>query len=262
MAEEQSTSILLERISQLDNPRVHFEEPEKHLRQFVWVMRSYFEGSMGPRGSAVIGAIEADELVSSSQLVSMISSDDAPIAEGPLSRTEQHWIPTNRNSSTPDAARIPAVTRFVRPGLQLDARPSAHHLRGGGLYTSTPATVGKGMWELYLNMFPSQMTPRPWCVWAIAVRDDPVIEIASASDWVRFMERFGRKEDDGLVYPVWRDAANDFAGLHVTARAVAAAQGFSFRTRVGLTAAPFWDVEQTIWFRWAFESSHLVRRYE
>jgi hypothetical protein len=64
---------------------------------------------------------------------------------------------------------------------------------------------------------------------------------------------------NGFVYPDWSRASARFAGLHFTIGAIAAAQGFSFDTRLGPTAPGFWDVEQTIWLRWAFASAQLLR---
>jgi hypothetical protein len=62
----------------------------------------------------------------------------------------------------------------------------------------------------------------------------------------------------GLLYPHWPHVAEDFAGVHLTIRAVVACQGFSFRAKRGITAPGYWDLEQTLWLRWAFVSKSLV----
>ena len=40
--------------------------------------------------------------------------------------------------------------------------------------------------------------------------------------------------------------------MHLTARAVAAVQGWKLDSAVGVGAPSFWDVETTVWLRWAF----------
>jgi hypothetical protein len=107
------------------------------------------------------------------------------------------------------------------------------------------------MWEMYLELFPENLAPVD--VWNLQVLDSPVIEINSAASWVTFLEIYGR-DVNGLTHSDWSDVCNDYAGVHLTARAVAAIQGFSFRTSRGLTAPSFWDVEQTVWLRWVFSS--------
>jgi hypothetical protein len=215
---------------------------------------------MGPPGWATIEAGIADELVQSSRLLSQIADDEPSIAVGPISPA-QHWIPTNRGAEATTAANAPAITRFIDPAIRPDPRASAHHLRGGGLYTSSVSRTGKGMWELFLEIYPSALTPKPWIVWELLARPRAIVEISSASDWRAFVEAYPRKQKK-LLYPDWSSVSVDFEGVHVTARAIAAAQGFSFITSRGLTAPGFWDVEQTIWLKWAFESSRLLRTHE
>lgn len=258
MRDDQAIHLLRRRVRELDAVTQPFIDPPEHdLLRFITVMASYVNTSMGPRGSTVIAAENADEIVATSALIASISALEPNILTGPLRRNDQHWLPTNRDASS-SVDTSPTQTRFIDPRSVADAPPSPHHLRGGGLYTSTPTTRGRGMWELYLETFPSQFAPKPWYIWAVEVGSDPVLEISTAVDWARFVENFGR-ERAGLVYPDWSRAADEFAGVHVTALAIAAAQGFSLITRLGLTAPAFWDVEQTVWLRWAFGASRLVR---
>jgi hypothetical protein len=94
-------------------------------------------------------------------------------------------------------------------------------------------------------------------VWDLeAHADASVLEITSARAWVAFVETFATV-DARLVYPDWRSAATRFDGVHLTLAAIAAAQGFSFPTSVGLTAPTYWDVESTLWLRWAFGRTRL-----
>ncbi len=191
--------ILLRRISELDDDQ-HPDEPDRDLRHFVWVMQSCIDGSMGPTGSAVITPAESDELVDSCQLLARISMDDRPLVDGPLRQGRQHWIATGRHASL--GAEVPTPARFVDAGRAPDGQRSQPNPTGFGLYTSTPARRGDSMWRIYLDLFPSEMTPWPWYVWQLESRRQPIVEISSATDWTRFVEAYGRKTE-GLVFPDW-----------------------------------------------------------
>jgi hypothetical protein len=43
--------------------------------------------------------------------------------------------------------------------------------------------------------------------------------------------------------------------VHLSAGAIAAAQGFCFRLEGGVTVPLYWDVESTVWLRWVFDNS-------
>ena len=247
---------LRRRLAKLDGAAPWFtEEPESDFLRFISVMAACVNTTVGRFGLVGIAASEADGILEKSALLASISSREPSIADGPLHRSDQHWLPTNHDGlARPEAS----AASFVDPKTIAHATASPSHLRGGGLYTSTPTTRGSGMWEMYIRLFPSSAAPKPWYVWNLKVGRDRVAEIFSAAEWTKFVENYGR-DVNGMVYPNWLVAADDFAGVHVTARAIAAAQGLSFETRIGPTAPAFWDVEQTIWFRWAFEAKELLR---
>jgi len=116
------------------------------------------------------------------------------------------------------------------------------------------------MWRTYLDLYHgSDLYPLPWFTWETkaAVGGAAVLEITTANDWAAFVAAYSRA-DAGMIYPDWVRVASDFAGIHMTLRAVAATQGFVFETGCGLTAPAFWDIESTLWLRWCFESVRLV----
>jgi hypothetical protein len=84
-----------------------------------------------------------------------------------------------------------------------------------------------------------------------------MLEITCARDWASFVEAYSRVAA-GMLLPDWSKVSQHHDGVHVTARAVVATQGFSFRTRRGVTAPAFWDVEQTLWLNWIFASTVLL----
>ncbi|MEW2578553.1 hypothetical protein [Streptomyces syringium] len=63
---------------------------------------------------------------------------------------------------------------------------------------------------------------------------------------------------NGSVFSDWRRVAQDYAGVHMTLRAIVATQGFRFPVEGGLAAAPYWDLESVLWLRWCFSGLRLV----
>jgi hypothetical protein len=78
-----------------------------------------------------------------------------------------------------------------------------------------------------------------------------VREVRCAADWAALVAEHPRPGDGG-VHLDWSAAAAEVDAVHVTAGAVAAAQGLRLRTPAGPTAPAFWDVESTRWLRWCF----------
>jgi len=75
-----------------------------------------------------------------------------------------------------------------------------------------------------------------------------VYTIDRLDDLVALVERYPSANPWGLgqQWPSWTDVAQDFDGVHLT-RAGQARTRFSFPTSLY-----GWDVESTVWFRWAF----------
>ncbi len=238
------------------------------LEHFVTVMRFYTNTSMSRTGPgvfdpAVIHAVDSDEIVARSPTVSALAMSEQPLATGPISRDHQHWIGTKKQVLVDGTITPPSESNFIRPDQAIGQKPRSMPFELG-LFTSTAASTGVSMWRMYLDMFPTSILhPRPWHTWKVNLAADgiPVLEIRTAVEWVDFVASYGRMHDD-IIHPDWPAAARDFAGVHITLSAIAAAQGFSFPTRRGLTGPAFWDVEQTLWLRWPIQSAHLVNVVE
>jgi hypothetical protein len=228
---------------------------------FVRVMETYTHTAMDEIAGegAEIDPRLADAIVSDSSLLRWMASLEPAVTVPPLRRDRQLWTETGPFGST--AARHPAAPNpadFVGPEAA-PSQPSAAKPFGFGLYTSTATSNGTSMWQLYLEPYAgSNLYPLPWYTWELMSKaGSAVAEIASATDWVQFLEAFGRLEH-GYLVPDWRKAAERYAGVHYTLRAIAAAQGFHFRTERGIIPAAFWDVECTFWLRWVFTNSRLL----
>jgi hypothetical protein len=61
-----------------------------------------------------------------------------------------------------------------------------------------------------------------------------------------------------LLYPDWPAISADWDGVHMTPQAIAATQGQYLLTESGTVAAPYWDVESTLWLCWCFDTVHLL----
>ncbi|MEX2981194.1 hypothetical protein [Streptomyces sp. C36] len=111
---------------------------------------------------------------------------------------------------------------------------------------------------MYLDLG-SSLHPRPWQTWQLPVTDPAadVLEIGGAGDWAAFVGRYPLVRGND-VYPDWAKVARDFPGVHMTLRAIVAAQGFRILVADGLAAAPFWDIESVLWLRWCFDPPRLV----
>ncbi|MEU7134878.1 hypothetical protein [Streptomyces sp. NPDC046261] len=253
--------ILRRRIEQLDAAADLTADTDAGLRHFTSVMTGWTEPEVTALagGTAVLTpseAEEADEMADSCRLLGRLAQDEETLVRGPLDRTHQHWIGTSPHELVPH--RRPTLTRqrFTAPAAD-PGPPSAKpfHL---GLYTSTARRDGPGMWRIYLDLG-SSLHPQPWQTWQLPVTDPAadVLEIDGAAGWTAFVGRYPLARGND-IYPDWTKAARDFAGVHMTLRAIVAAQGFRIPVADGLAAAPFWDIESTLWLRWCFSPPRLL----
>ncbi|MFE0047932.1 hypothetical protein [Streptomyces albireticuli] len=264
--------ILRRRVTQLDAAPAPAAgagaDTDALLRHFTSVMTLWTEPEMTALagGPAVVDPAEADAAVEECLLLRHLAREEPGIVRGPLERTRQHWIGTGSHELAP--SRRPGLSRerFRAPGTgPVPPSTKPFHV---GLYTSTAwrgddgggdcGGGGTGMWRMYLDQG-SSLHPLPWHTWELRVTDPAaeVLEIGDASAWAAFVGRYPLVHD-GSVFPDWRAVAREYAGVHMTLRAIAAAQGFGVRVAGGVAAAPYWDVESVLWLRWVFAGVRLV----
>lgn len=253
--------ILRRRMAQLDAATDLTAGTDAGLRHFTSVMTGWTEPEMtalagGPAVLAPSEAEEADDMADRCLLLSRLARDQESLVRGPLDRTRQHWIGTGPHELAPHRRPTPGREHFTAPGG--DCAPPCTKPFHLGLYTSTARRDGPCMWRMYLDLG-STLHPRPWQTWRLPVTDPTpgILEIGGASDWAAFVGRYPLVRGDD-VYPDWAKAARDFDGVHMTLRAIVAAQGFRIPVADGLAAAPFWDIESALWLRWCFSAPHLM----
>ncbi len=249
-----ATELLRRRIEWLDGDPIPDAptDGERRLLHFLTVMQAYTDAMMDAEsgGQLTLTPDEADDLTDTCRLLDDIAEVEPDLVAGSIPVGRQHWISTGRNSF------VPSVAHFIEPGSP--GRPSTKPFYLG-MYTSTAARSGHGMWRSYLDLNSgSSLHPFPWHTWKLDLPAQvAVLDINTARQWAEFIQTYGR-ENSGLLYPDWRLVANEFDGVRLTLRAIAAIQGFHLTTGRGLAAAAFWDLESTLWLRWRFVAERLV----
>lgn len=204
-----------------------------------------------------MSASTADALMDSCRLLRRLTARFPASVVGPLAR-DQFWIATGRPRCVPPRASTLDRAHFVEMTATAEIAASTNPF-GVGIFTSTGLGDSAGMWWCYLRSEGSSLTPVPWKVWSLQTRQDvKVLEITTAGEWVDFVSTHAL-ERGRLLYPDWRLAADKWDAIHMTLRAIAATQGMWLSAGERVVAAPFWDVESTLWLRWAFTAVEPVR---
>jgi hypothetical protein len=250
---------LHERVSELDSVEIGPGLGDDPIGRFVRLMAAWTNTRMtfDAGRPVVLEPAAADELTAGCRLLNEIARTDADLVRGPLDHRRQQWIGTAKRSGS---AATPELTRqsFVSADVPGHARPSTKPA-DLGIYTSTAVGDGRSMWRAFLEIgTEASLHRRPWAVWDVRLYGDraKVCEIDSAATWCDLVQAYPIRAD-GLLYPDWRAIATDFDGVHMTLAAILATQGFTFLTSAGPIAAPYWDLETTLWLRWRFESVTL-----
>lgn len=180
------------------------------------------------------------------------------IVTGPLRFDSQYWVGTGKPSFVPGGELTPKESTFISVSDATAMDPSTKPF-GVGLFTSTGVLGTHGMWRIYLDLKRgSTLHPLPWYTWAVEPHRHAIVhEITTATEWVNFVLSHPRQEHE-LIFPNWESVAHHYDAVHMTLRAIGATQGLYCQTEQGIVAAPYWDMESTMWLRWRFGSARLV----
>lgn len=209
-----------------------------------------------PHRATSLSPSQADEMVAGCALLERVERIAPQIVNGPMATESQFWTGTGKPGHVPPGQRRLSRDYFVPVSANVAAGAKPF---GFGLFTSTGLPGPASMWRAYLELH-QVLFPLPWWTWSVTVAPDvDVYEIDSAARWVELVSSRSNRHD-GMCHPDWAAIATRYDAVHVTARAIVAAQGLCFRTPSGLLAPPYWDVESTFWLRWRFTSAELVER--
>lgn len=198
----------------------------------------------------------------------------------PIDRKAQVWAARAENASA-----APTQARFASPSnnrwATWENRPNK-----GGLYTATLfdgetalfAALDSGVSELSVDF------KSPAACWRlIASESARVYEITSPMDAHELCARYptrGRSCGDYLrLFPVkriepnadtdeksfltvdWEAAAKDWDGVHLTFGGLLTSDSVRIASSAGWSMLMFWDLEQTLWLRWAFDTVERMPDY-
>jgi len=250
--------VLAARVAQLDASRTAADSDLGVDPDLVRFVRSMALVTPTAHALGRLPAEEADAIIEGSTLLRRLRGKAPALIDGGIVGHVQCWIATQRPPHLPRRSDALDPQYFIeaREGVIAPLRTKPFDL---GLFTSTYALGTYGMWWCYLRIHEgSTLFRTPWKAWRLEIdRHARILEITSASDWVRFVVSVGT-ECDGLLYPDWLLAGRNWDGVHMTAPAVAATQGLQFIARHAdhaITAAPYWDVESTLWLHWVFRDA-------
>lgn len=211
---------------------------------------------MGIHSLPVGDVLMHDDLLAKNSCLERLGTECPSACHGPLNTATQYWIATGKPESLGTVRRLLLEVHFRQDTYMIG--PSTKPF-GFGLYSSTGCVNPFGSWFEYLQIFQgSTLFPLPWTIWELMPdASSSILEITSASDWVRMVTTFPRVKG-ALIYPDWHRLSQKFDGVHLTLFAIAAIQGFTFPTtdkkRPRHRIAPaYWGVESTLWFKWCFD---------
>lgn len=257
MSRPSATDLLRTRIAELDSGRSprgpYVTDPL--LLHFSAVMTTWTAGRVSAElnGSPILDVETADSMTSRCRLLQELSQREPHLVRGPLLQNRQHWIRALRPGSRPQIV-VPSEASFV--GAQEAAGfLSSVESSTLGIYTSTAATSGHGMWRTFLEFgTEASLLRRPWVVWHLQPEPGVVVfDIDSAQAWQAFVQRYPRVVG-GYMYPDWPRVASEVDAVHITLTAIVPTQAFAVPASPYPVAPAYWDVETTLWLRWCFTS--------
>lgn len=196
----------------------------------------------------------------------------------PIDRKSQVWSARAENASA-----APTQARFASP---TNRRGTWENRPGGGLYTATLfdgetalfAALASGVSELSVDF------KSPVVCWRLSASESArVYEITSPLDAHELCARYpSRGNGRGRylrLFPVkrtepnadtdersfltvdWEAAAKDWDGVHLTFGGLLTSDSVRVASSAGWSMLMFWDLEQTLWLRWAFDAVERMPDY-
>lgn len=252
----------IELLDNLSNCNKIADSQSEDIWNFITILqRVTSNGSLfsvkGLQAEPCLAPAAADALVQGCRLITRLTETVPEIVAGPLRDSCQYWVATGKPSFVEPNNPILHEKNFINISKTTTSKMGKPYR--SGIFTSTGMLDNLGMWRMYLELNRgSTLHPLPWHVWSVEPQRNLVIhEITNASEWVDFVLRYPQHSGE-FIYPDWYTLSQNCDAIHMTLRAICATQGLCFPTKKGIVAAPYWDIESTVWLRWCFDSVQLV----
>jgi hypothetical protein len=121
------------------------------------------------------------------------------------------------------------------------------------IWTSSPVTGGLAAGWIEWLVSGEDQRPGPYSVWRMQVEQPVrVFEIHSPGDWHRLAVKYAGALSGNERNPDWTLVCRDWDAVHLSVGGLLTTQAVTMESDAGTTTLRGWDVESTVWLRWAF----------
>jgi len=125
-------------------------------------------------------------------------------------------------------------------------------------WTSTRIGSYSSSWISYLRRG-EDGRPAPYYPWRLeASAAARVYEVHEPEAWYSLCLAFPRHEKNKYIAPDWKKVARTWDGVHVSVGGLLTTELVCWKTAQGRTRLSGWNVESTVWLRWAFTHSERL----
>jgi hypothetical protein len=171
-----------------------------------------------------------------------------------LRRSSQLWLSGD--------GEPPLTTRLMTPSRAPSSWERYAQKPEGGFFTST-LIDGTSSVHAELAVGTSDFADRfqaghRSCWRMVATSDARVFEIDGPHAWHRLCVDYAARGEDGRRVPDWSAVARDFDAVHLTLGGLLTSEQVRIASAAGWSSHDKWDLEQTLWLRWRFESAERL----
>lgn len=121
------------------------------------------------------------------------------------------------------------------------------------IWTSSPVRGGFPAGWIEWLVSGEDQRPGPYSVWRLQVAESArVFEIHSPGDWHRLAVTYAGVSTGNETNPDWSLVSRDWDAVHLSVGGLLTAQAVTVESEAGRATLRGWDVESTVWLRWAF----------
>ncbi|HEV3102901.1 MAG TPA: hypothetical protein VG426_11275 [Candidatus Dormibacteraeota bacterium] len=127
------------------------------------------------------------------------------------------------------------------------------------IWTSSPVRGGLPAGWIEWLVSGEDQRPGPYSVWRMLVgKEARIFEIHSPGDWHRLATTYAGVSSGREKNPDWMLVSRDWDAVHLSVGGLLTAQAVAVESEAGTTTLRGWDVESTVWLRWAFTGAERL----